>query len=169
MSVIGIPADAKRLEIARGLGVHSTLGARGEDIPDWVRNFGDGYGFDVVVDAAGVSAALKLAMEIVRPAGQIVKVGWGPQPLGFSLDPLVAKAVTLQGSFSHNWAVWEKVVSLMASGQLNLDLVLNRIAPFRIGGRSSTTCTTAGLSKECSGRESPAFRDQPVHDLAADF
>ena len=129
VAVIGIPADAKRLEIARAMGVHTTLGAKGENISEWVKNFGDGYGFDVVADAAGVSAALQLAMEIVRPAGQIVKVGWGPQPLGFSLDPLVAKAVTLQGSFSHTWAIWEKVVSLLASGQLNLDLVLNRVAP----------------------------------------
>ena len=94
-----------------------------------MKAFGDGYGFDVVVDAAGVSATLKLALEIVRPAGQISKVGWGPQPLNFSLDLLVAKAVTLQGSFSHNWPIWEKVISLLASGRLNLDLVLNRVRP----------------------------------------
>lgn len=129
VAVVGVPADAHRLEVAKILGADTTLGAKGEDIGQWTKDFGDGYGFDLVVDAAGVSAALKLAMEMVRPAGQIVKVGWGPQPLGFSLDPLVAKAVTLQGSFSHNWPVWEKVIALMASGQLRLDLVLNRVAP----------------------------------------
>jgi len=127
--VIGIPADARRLEVAAKLGADFTLGARGENIPEWVKNFGDGYGFDLVIDAAGVSATLKLALEIVRPAGQITKVGWGPQPLNFSLDPLVQKAVTLQGSFSHNWPIWEKVIALLGSGQLNLDLVLNRISP----------------------------------------
>jgi alcohol dehydrogenase/L-iditol 2-dehydrogenase len=127
--VIGTPGDAARLTIAQQLGAHSTLGANGEDVTAWTKSFGDGHGFDLVVDAAGVSAALKLAIEIVRPAGQVTKVGWGPQPLNFSLDPLVAKAVTLQGSFSHNWPIWEKVIALLASGQLNLDLVLNRIAP----------------------------------------
>jgi len=127
--VIGIPADARRLEVAEKLGADFTLGAKGENIPEWVKNFGDGYGFDLVIDAAGVSATLKLALEIVRPAGQITKVGWGPQPLNFSLDPLVQKAVTLQGSFSHNWPIWEKVIALLASGQLNLDLVLNRVSP----------------------------------------
>jgi alcohol dehydrogenase/L-iditol 2-dehydrogenase len=94
-----------------------------------VKNFGDGYGLDLVIDAAGVSASLKLALDIVRPAGQITKVGWGPQPLNFSLDPLVQKAVTLQGSFSHNWPIWEKVISLLASGKIDLDLVLNRVSP----------------------------------------
>jgi L-iditol 2-dehydrogenase len=129
IAVIGIPADAHRLEVAKNLGADTTLGAKGENIEEWTKNLGDGYGFDLVIDAAGVSATLKLAMEIVRPGGQITKVGWGPQPLNFSLDPIVQKAVTLQGSFSHNWPIWEKIIALLASGQLSLDLILNRISP----------------------------------------
>jgi alcohol dehydrogenase/L-iditol 2-dehydrogenase len=126
--VIGVAADAKRLDVATQMGADTVLGARGEDVLDWVRNFGDGYGLDLVIDAAGVSASLKLALDIVRPAGQITKVGWGPQPLGFSLDPLVQKAVTLQGSFSHNWPVWEQVIPLLASGKIDLSPLLNRVA-----------------------------------------
>jgi alcohol dehydrogenase/L-iditol 2-dehydrogenase len=129
--VIGIPADAHRLEVAKKLGAETVLGAKGEDVVEWVRHFGDGYGVDLVIDAAGVSASLKTALDIVRPAGQITKVGWGPQPLNFSLDQLVQKAATLQGSFSHNWPIWEKVISLLASGKLDLSLILNRVAPLK--------------------------------------
>lgn len=127
--VIGTVADRRRLEVAIQLGADTALGAKGEDAAQWVREFGDGYGVDLVIDAAGVSASLKLALEMVRPAGQITKVGWGPQPLGFSLDPLVQKAVTLQGSFSHNWPVWEQVLALLASGKLDLAPILNTVAP----------------------------------------
>ena len=127
--VIGIPADAHRLDVALKVGADTALGAKGEDAAAWAKGFGDGYGLDLVIDAAGVSSTLKLALDIVRPAGQITKVGWGPQPLNFSLDQLVQKAVTLQGSYSHNWPIWEKVIGLLASGRLNLDLVLNRISP----------------------------------------
>jgi L-iditol 2-dehydrogenase len=127
--VIGIPADAKRLAIAMQIGADTVLGAQGEDVADWVKNLGDGYGLDLVIDAAGVSASLKLALDIVRPAGHITKVGWGPQPLNFSLDQLVQKAATLQGSFSHNWPIWEKVISLLATGKIDLDPILNRISP----------------------------------------
>jgi len=129
--VIGIPADAHRLDVARRLGAETILGANNENVQEWVGNFGDGYGLDLVIDAAGVSATLKLALDIVRPAGQITKVGWGPQPLNFSLDQLVQKAVTLQGSYSHNWPIWEKVISLLASGKINLDLILNRVSPLQ--------------------------------------
>jgi alcohol dehydrogenase/L-iditol 2-dehydrogenase len=127
--VIGIPGDAKRLEVAKRVGADTILGAQGEDVAEWVKNFGDGYGLDLVIDAAGVSASLKLALDIVRPAGQITKVGWGPQPFNFSLDQLVQKAATLQGSFSHNWPIWEKVISLLAMGKIDLDPILNRISP----------------------------------------
>ena len=127
--VIGIAADAKRLETAKRIGAYAVLVAQDGQVEDWVKNFGDGYGVDLVIDAAGVSASLKLALDIVRPAGQITKVGWGPQPLNFSLDPLVQKAVTLQGSYSHNWPIWEKVLLLLSSRRIDLNLIVNRISP----------------------------------------
>lgn len=127
--VIGIPADSKRLEAAKKLGTDVVLGGQSENIKEYVDSLGDGYGVDVVIDAAGVSATLQLALDIVRPGGQITKVGWGPQPYGASLDTLVQKAVTLQGSFSHNWPMWEKVIGMLASKQLDLDLVLGLVAP----------------------------------------
>lgn len=124
--VSGLPADAKRLAVAKQLGAHAALDG---GVLEYVRNLGDGFGVDVVIEATGVSAPLQLAIQAVRPAGQIIKVGWGPQPLNFNLDPLVQKAVTLQGSFSHNWPIWERVISMIASGQINLDSIINRVAP----------------------------------------
>jgi len=125
---IGLPVDAKRLKIASQIGATS-LGAQGEDILGEIKKLGDGYGMDLVVDASGHSSTLKVALDIVRPGGQITKVGWGPEPCNFSIDPLVAKAVTLQGSFSHTWPMWEKVLAMLASNQLNPDPILSRIAP----------------------------------------
>ncbi|HEU0008167.1 MAG TPA: zinc-binding dehydrogenase, partial [Terriglobia bacterium] len=114
--VSGLPVDAGRLAVAKQLGADATLDG---GVVEYVKNLGDGYGVDVVIDAAGVSATFQLAMQVVRPAGQIIKVGWGPQPLGFNLDPMVQKAVTVQGSFSHNWPIWERVIHMIATGQIN--------------------------------------------------
>ncbi|HET6569809.1 MAG TPA: zinc-binding dehydrogenase, partial [Rhodothermales bacterium] len=122
--VAGLPADQKRLDIARRIGADAALDG---DVIDYVRSVGDGMGVDVVIDAAGVSATLKLAMEAVRPAGQIAKVGWGPQPLNFSLDPIVQKNVSIQGSFSHNWPIWERVIGMLASGQIDLEPIVSRV------------------------------------------
>jgi len=83
----------------------------------------------VVIDATGVSASLATALELVRPAGWITKVGWGPQPLGCSLDKLVQKNVTLQGSFSHNWPIWERVIQLIAAGALDVRQITGGVWP----------------------------------------
>lgn len=127
--VAGIAQDAPRLASALSLGATRTVNVEEESLAEVVRSYGDGLGADLVIDAAGASAALKSAIEIVRPGGQVTKVGWGPQPLGFSLDPLVQKAVTLQGSFSHTFRHWEKVVEMLASGQIDLGPVVSRVAP----------------------------------------
>lgn len=81
------------------------------------------------VQAAGVWASLQTALDIVRPAGQITKAGSGPKPLNCSLDSLVQNGITLQGSFSHNWPMWEKMISSLAGGKINLDPVPNRWSP----------------------------------------
>ena len=125
----GLKQDERRLAIAAKLGANQTLTGGRAKISEVVRSTGDGLGVDVVIDATGHSATLELALAAVRPAGQITKVGWGPQPLGFSLDPLVQKAVRLQGSFSHNFVIWEKVIGLLASGLLDPNPLVGRVEP----------------------------------------
>ncbi len=127
--VSGMSQDESRLDAARALGVTYAVNCEATDLLELIRSLGDGLGADLVVDATGTSVALKAALEMVRPGGQITKVGWGPQPLDFSLDPLVQKAITLQGSFSHTFKNWEKVVALLAAGQINLDPIISRVAP----------------------------------------
>ncbi len=122
--VLGTDVDDHRLGVAAELGASRTLNILQEDPVEYVLSRGDGFGADLVVDCSGVSVALEQAMAMVRPNGLITKIGWGPQPLGFNLDPLVGKAVTLQGSFSHTYNTWERVLGLMGSGQLNLDPVI---------------------------------------------
>jgi L-iditol 2-dehydrogenase len=41
---------------------------------------------------------------------------------------VVQKAVTIQGTFSHNWPVWERVIEMIATGQINLDQIISRVA-----------------------------------------
>jgi len=122
VAIVGLESDSDRLQIANQYGCHTIIG----DATEWA-NKHDGMGVDCVIDAAGVSATLRLALEYVRPNGHITKVGWGPQPMNFSLDPLVQKNVTLQGSFSHNWPIWEKVLFLLSSGKLDVRPIIGGV------------------------------------------
>lgn len=115
VGIAGLERDRGRLNVGALYGCEPLV----DNLKEWSFT-GDGLGVDGVIDATGVSAALSTALDIVRPAGWISKVGWGPQPLNFSLDKLVQKNVTLQGSFSHNWSTWERVIRLISTRQLDV-------------------------------------------------
>ena len=122
VAVAGLESDRARLKIVEQYGCTALT----DGVTEWA-NARDGYGCDGAIDAAGVSATLKTAIDVVRPAGWISKVGWGPQPLDFSLDPLVQKNITLQGSFSHNWPIWERVIAMMAGGLLDVQPIIGGV------------------------------------------
>ncbi|MEP7268246.1 MAG: zinc-binding dehydrogenase [Saprospiraceae bacterium] len=123
VGIVGLESDVHRLEIAKqNYHCETIIG----DASDWAKKR-DGFGSDVIIDAAGVSETLKIALDLVRPKGHITKVGWGPQPQNFSLDPLIQKNVTLQGSFSHNWPIWERVIALLSNGSLNVKPIIGGV------------------------------------------
>lgn len=124
VAVVGLERDRQRLNVATQFGCTPVV----EGLDEWAKAT-DGLGCDGVIDAVGISAALKTALDIVRPNGWISKVGWGRAPLNFSLDPLVQKNITLRGSFSHNWPIWERVLRLLATGALDVSKIIGGIWP----------------------------------------
>lgn len=126
--VNGLPKDEDRLETAYEMGATDTVAG---NLDEYVEELGDGLGFDCVVDASGVMATFETAMDMVRPDGHITKVGWGPQDLNATLDPIVEKGVTVQGSFSHTWPVWENVLTMLSTGQINTDPIVGHVAPLK--------------------------------------
>jgi alcohol dehydrogenase/L-iditol 2-dehydrogenase len=111
----GLSADARRLEAARRLGATHTVVIETENIDEIVRDLSP-LGADVVCDASGVSETLVVAVRLARPDGQISKVGWSPDVIPMDPNPLVLRNVRLQGSFSHNYPIWERVIHLLDRG-----------------------------------------------------
>jgi alcohol dehydrogenase/L-iditol 2-dehydrogenase len=72
VAVTGLETDSNRLAIAKQYGCDVITG----DATAWSKQR-DGLGTDFVIDAAGTSITLKIALDLVRPNGQITKVGWG--------------------------------------------------------------------------------------------
>ena len=120
VAITGLPRDSPRLAVAEGYGILP--------LTNGVAGWGPVHG---VIDATGVSASLRTALEVVRPGGWITKVGWGTQPLACSLDPLVQKEVRLQGSFSHHFGIWEAVLNLLRTGMLDVSPLIGGTWPLK--------------------------------------
>jgi L-iditol 2-dehydrogenase len=126
--VAGRTTDAARLETARRLGATHVVDVERENLADVVRDCSP-LGADLVCDASGASRPLDVALALVRPDGQVTKVGWSPDALAVDMNPLVQKNVRLQGSFSHNFPVWERVIHLIDRRRTLPDAIVGLKAP----------------------------------------
>lgn len=126
--VAGLTADAPRLETARALGATHTVDMQAEPLADFVRALAP-EGADLVCDATGASGSLAEAIRVARPGGQVTKVGWSPDVVATDMNPVVHRNVRIQGSFSHNYPVWERVIHLLDRRLTLPDAIVGLRAP----------------------------------------
>jgi L-iditol 2-dehydrogenase len=126
--VVGLTADAARLETARTLGATRTVDAQRESVEEVVRALNP-LGADLVCDASGASRPLDVALTLARPDGQVTKVGWSPDLVPVDINPLVQKNLRLQGSFSHNFPIWERVIHLLDRRLTRPDALVGLTSP----------------------------------------
>jgi len=126
--VVGLSIDAPRLETAIQLGATRVVNAEREQVEEVVRALNP-LGADLVCDASGASRPLDLALALTRPDGQVTKVGWSPDSVPININPLVQKNIRLQGSFSHNYPVWERVIHLLDRGVTRPDAIVGLTSP----------------------------------------
>lgn len=92
---------------------------------------GPGDGFDLVVEAAGTTAAGEAAIANVRRGGTVVLLGLPPhgETMAFAADDAVNNDLTLLGSFGYTSAAWRAVVTLLNSGQLRPGVLITHRYP----------------------------------------
>jgi L-idonate 5-dehydrogenase len=113
--------------MARRVGADLALNTRTD--PQALDRFAADKGhFDVAFEASGAGPALAGALQVVRPCGTIVQVGIGGAEAKVPLNVLVAKEITLRGTFRfHEEFAW--AVDLLASRALDVMPLLTEVMP----------------------------------------
>ncbi|HEY0375313.1 MAG TPA: L-idonate 5-dehydrogenase [Amnibacterium sp.] len=111
---------AEPLAIARALGATATVHLR-EEQPEPA-------GFDVVIEAAGVPAALTTAVASTTRGGTVVQVGMLPaSPAPVALATLVSREIELRGAFRFDAEI-DDAVALLAD-RPGFDAVITHVLP----------------------------------------
>jgi L-idonate 5-dehydrogenase len=83
--------------------------------------------FDSVFEASGSQAALRTALDLIRPRGILVTVGMGGD-VSLPMTQLVAKEVDMRGTFRFH-AEFATAVRFLSEGLINGKPVITRILP----------------------------------------
>jgi len=111
-----------RLQIAERFGVDQTFHYRQiPDVPSLVRDFTEGWGADVVIEATGIPAVWETAIACARPGGTVNLFGGCPREttITVSTEQLHYNELTLKGVF-HNTPIYVRAA---------LDLLSQRVIP----------------------------------------
>ena len=86
-----------RLTTARALGAETVPWTTADDVVASARAWSGGDGPPVVIDATGVPAAVRAAVELVSPAGRFVQVGMSGDTVDLRLGSFTEKELDLLG------------------------------------------------------------------------
>ena len=94
--------------------------------------------FDVLFEASGNEAALRGALDVLRPGGIIVQLGLGGE-MKLPVNALVTKELQLRGTFRFD-EEFQLAVDLMGKGLVDVKPLLTEIVPFEQCGRGLRPC-----------------------------
>jgi L-iditol 2-dehydrogenase len=129
VALIGLPRDASRMKIGQELGADYLINTTDKPVKK-ILEITKQNGAPLIIDTVGGSPeTLDQALEMVRPGGQITKVGWFMKTTNTSLDTLIRKNIRLQGSFSHTHQMWQECIELISSGKINVKKMISNVLP----------------------------------------
>lgn len=113
-----------RLALASSLGAEP-LAAEGATRA--VADATSGAGVDVVIDAVGLPSTWALALEAVRFGGRIEAMGLGALEGRIAYQSLIAKGVTVVGSYACLPSDFARALRLLAAGDVDVDPWITRL------------------------------------------
>lgn len=128
----GLTSDARKLEIARELGVDATIDIQQEDIRERVADLTRGKLADVVIDVVPrVASTVNDAIDVARPRGTIVIAGMKGENAvpDFRSDRVIMKSLTIKGVRGKKDSSYPLAISILESNKFPLDRLAARTYP----------------------------------------
>lgn len=126
--VAGMTADRLRLEKAKELGAARTVHVDHEDLLRAAGQQGDGRGWDIAFECAGVARSVASCLETLRPLGRLVQVGHFGREITVPYDHVAFKQLELVGSVGYTVDSWRRALAIVENGRVSLgDMVTHRL------------------------------------------
>jgi L-iditol 2-dehydrogenase len=124
--------DASRLKLAKEVGATETLLATGDELVSQILSRTNGAGVDVAVEAVGIDATVRAAVQSVRKGGTVTLVGNITPEVTLPLQKAVTRQIRLQGSCA-SAGEYPRSIDLLTSGAIKVKPLITAVAPLEDG------------------------------------
>ena len=118
---------SKKLELAAGMGAAKAVNRKEQDLDDAAAAFAPG-GFDVVIDAVGITTVFEKAVLYAAPRGRIVCIGFSDEPARLAPGTITRKELTIVGS-RMNCHRFPIVMDWLNRGKISADAMISKVFP----------------------------------------
>lgn len=126
----GIDNDVNfRFEVARKLCcIDRFVNVEQEKLEDVVSEITANIGADVVIEASGSEASIKVAIRILKKRGKLIAIGLtGKESIAFPWDSAMLKVLDMFFNMSSSNSAWNIAIKLLAAGKLNVKPLISSI------------------------------------------
>jgi threonine dehydrogenase-like Zn-dependent dehydrogenase len=133
--VIAVDVDDRKLQIAKKAGAKHIINSARVNLHEALSKLTDKEGPDVVIEAVGLPATFRAAVEEVVFTGRVVYIGYAKAPVEYETKLFVQKELDILGS-RNCLGDFPRVIQTLETGSFPVDDVVTKIVPLEEAGRA---------------------------------
>jgi threonine dehydrogenase-like Zn-dependent dehydrogenase len=132
--VIAVDVDDGKLALARKAGAAEAINSKTGNLHERLQALTDGDGPGVVIEAVGLPATFRAAVDEVSFAGRVVYIGYAKEPVSYETKYFVMKELDIMGSRNATPKNFSDVIQVLESGRYPVQETITRNVPFAEAG-----------------------------------
>jgi L-iditol 2-dehydrogenase len=130
--LVSVDLEDDRLALAKQLGADVVLNSRSQDIPARIREMTGGLGADLVLEAVGADATVRMSIESARKGGVVTLIGNVTASVSFPLQSVVTREISVLGSCASS-NDYPACLELMGRGAIRVAPMISAVTPLERG------------------------------------
>jgi threonine dehydrogenase-like Zn-dependent dehydrogenase len=132
--VIAVDVDDAKLALARKAGAMETINSTKENLHDKLQALTNGDGPGVVIEAVGLPATFRAAVDEVSFAGRVVYIGYAKEAVSYETKYFILRELDIHGSRNATLQNFTDVMRVLESGLYPVAATITRTVPFAESG-----------------------------------
>lgn len=135
-TVIAVDLDPEKLALAKKAGASIGIDSGKENLHERLQEITQGEGPAVVIEAVGLPATFRAAVEEVCFGGRVVYIGYAKTPVEYETKYFVQKEIDIMGSRNATAEDFEAVIRMLQKKEYPVAETLTQTVPFDRAGEA---------------------------------